>query len=382
MIYLDHNATTPVHPKALKAMLPFFKKGFGNPSSYHMAGREARAAVERARQTIARLLGVSPCEIIFTSSATEADNLALRGVAQAMRDKRRHIITSSVEHHAVLKTCRSLEKEGWHVTYLPVDAQGRVNPDDVSSAIRPDTVLISIMYANNETGVVQPVKEIGAIARRHRVLFHTDAVQAFGKVSIPPAGDFCDLMSISSHKIYGPKGAGALYIKTGTPLTPLITGGHHEHGLRAGTENVPAIVGFAVAAELVVSSCEQEAKRLAMLRDRFEEKLRALLPDIIIHGDGADRIPNTTNISFITAESESILLHLDLLGICASAGSACTTGEPEPSHVLLAMGCPPQTAQTAVRFSFGRDTTIQDIDTTAEALGDIVKKLRSISSAT
>jgi len=338
MIYLDHNATTPLHPLALKAMLPFFKTSFGNPSSYHRAGRAAKAALEKARHTIARLLGAAPGEIVFTSGATEADNLALRGVARALRDRGRHIITSSVEHHAVLKTCRSLEEEGWRVTCLPVDARGRVAPEAVAGAIRPDTVLVSIMYANNETGVVQPVEEISAICRHHHVLFHTDAVQAFGKMPFPAAGEICDLLSLSSHKIHGPKGAGALYIKNGTPIAPLLTGGHHEFGLRAGTENVPAIVGFAAAAEHAVKDCAAEAVRLAALRDRLEALLLDSVPDILVNGTGAVRIPNTSNISFLAIESESILLHLDLLGICASAGSACTTGEPEPSHGLPAAG--------------------------------------------
>ena len=382
MIYLDHNATTPLHPRALKAMLPFFKKDFGNPSSYHRAGREARAAVENARQTIASLLGASPCEIIFTSSATEADNLALRGVAWALRHRGRHIITSAVEHHAVLNTCRSLEHEGWQVTYLPVDANGRVDPVSVAQHIRPDTILISVMYANNETGVVQPVVDIGRIARSRSILFHIDAVQAFGKISLPPVAEICDLMSLSSHKIYGPKGAGALYVKNGTPLMPLLTGGHHEFGLRAGTENVPAIVGFAVAARYAVSDCPQEAVRLAALRDQFETLLLDSIPNICINGRGAERIPNTTNISFLAIESESILLHLDLLGICASSGSACTTGEPEPSHVLRAMGCSSQVAQGAVRFSLGRETTPQDIETVVRALSTITQKLRGISSIT
>ncbi|MCX8044813.1 MAG: cysteine desulfurase [Desulfobacterota bacterium] len=380
MIYLDHNATTPLDPRVLKTMLPFFKKSFGNPSSYHRHGREAREALEKARHTVAHLLGAMPREIVFTSSATEANNLALRGVVRALRNKGRHIITSSIEHHAVLKTCRALEQDGCQITFLPVDGCGRVDPNTVSRAIRRDTILITIMYAHNETGVIQPISDISRIARSHNIIFHTDAVQAFGKIPIPPARELCDLMSLSSHKIYGPKGAGALYIKRGTPISPLLTGGHHEHGLRAGTENVPAIVGFAAAAEHAVKDCGKEAVRLAALRNRLEALLIDSVPDISINGKGVERIPNTTNVSFLSVESESVLLHLDLLGICASAGSACTTGDPEPSHVLLAMGCTPQQAQGAVRFSLGKSTTARDIDTVAAVLTDIVKKLRSISS--
>jgi len=380
MIYLDHNATTPLHPRALEAMLPFFEKSFGNPSSYHRIGRQARTAVEQSRTRIAQLLGCDAPEIIFTSGATEADNLAIRGIAQALRSRGTHIITSTVEHHAVLKTCQALEAAGWHVTYLPVDRAGRVDPADLEKNIRADTILISIMYANNETGVVQPLADLSTIARRHGILFHTDAVQAFGKLPLPRAPQICDLMSLSSHKIYGPKGIGALYVKKGTPLTPVLTGGHHEFGLRAGTENVPAIVGFATAAEIAWNSCTQESVRLAGLRDRFEEQLLASIPEIIIHGKAAHRLPNTSSISFLSVESESILLHLDLMGICASAGSACTTGEPEPSHVLRAMGCTPQVAQTSVRFSFGRETSEGDLDTVIKALETTIRKLRGISS--
>lgn len=380
MIYLDHNATTPLHPQALEAMLPFLGAAFGNPSSYHRLGREAKAAVDKARKTLAQALGAQPREIIVTSGGTEADNFALRGVAHALRAKGRHIITSAVEHHAVLKTCKALEKDGVAVTCLPVDDQGRVDLDAVLKSIRPDTILISVMYANNETGVVQPVEDIGRLAREHGVLFHTDAVQAFCKIPVVAAVRHVDLLSIASHKIYGPKGAGALFVRSGTPLAPLLAGGHHEFSLRAGTENVAALVGFAEAAALGMGSLEHEAVRLAALRDRLEEQLLKAVPDIIIHGKNAPRVPNTSNISFLSVESESILLHLDLLGICASAGSACTTGSPEQSHVLLAMGCSAPEAQGAVRFSLGKDTNENQINTVTEALCGIIKKLRQVSS--
>lgn len=380
MIYLDHNATTPLHPQALEAMLPFLGAAFGNPSSYHRLGREAKAAVDKARKTLAQALGAQPREIIVTSGGTEADNFALRGVAHALRAKGRHIITSAVEHHAVLKTCKALEKDGGAVTCLPVDDQGRVDLDAVLKSIRPDTILISVMYANNETGVVQPVEDIGRLAREHGVLFHTDAVQAFCKIPVVAAVRHVDLLSIASHKIYGPKGAGALFVRSGTPLAPLLAGGHHEFSLRAGTENVAALVGFAEAAALGMGSLEHEAVRLAALRDRLEEQLLKAVPDIIIHGKNAPRVPNTSNISFLSVESESILLHLDLLGICASAGSACTTGSPEQSHVLLAMGCSAPEAQGAVRFSLGKDTNENQINTVTEALCGIIKKLRQVSS--
>lgn len=382
MIYLDHNATTPLHPQAREAMLPFLGDAFGNPSSYHRLGREAKAAVDRARKTLAEALGTQPQEIVFTGSGTEADNLALRGVAHALRKKGRHIITSAIEHHAVLQTCRALERDGFAVTCLRVDAQGRVDPDALVKSIRPDTILISIMYANNETGVIQPVEDVGRIARKHGVLFHTDGVQAFCKIPVTAGIQAADLFSIASHKIYGPKGAGALFVRSGTPLTPLLTGGHHEFSLRAGTENVAALAGFAAAAALGTSSLEREALRLAAVRERLEEQLQKAVPDIIIHGKKARRVPNTSNISFLSVESESVLLHLDLLGICASAGSACTTGTPEQSHVLQAMGCSAQEAQGAVRFSLGKDTTPQDIDTVVAALVAITKKLRKISSVT
>jgi len=379
-IYLDYNATTPLLPEALEAMLPYLKGSFGNPSSYHQPGREAKAAVARARTVVAGLLGAKPGEIIFTAGGTEADNLAIKGVAGALKDKGRHIITSAIEHHAVLKTCAALEKEGFSVTYLPVDSNGLVNPADVCRHIRPDTILISVMHANNESGVLQPIYEIGAAARKGGVLFHTDAVQSFGKVAVSLSSLPVDLLSVSSHKIYGPKGAGALFVRNGTPIIPLVAGGHHEQGLRAGTENVAAIVGFAEAASQTIAGLEHEGKRLSELRDYFEEKVQKAIPGVTINSTGTQRVPNTSSISFTSVESESILLHLDLRGIYASAGSACTTGSPEPSHVLQAMGIPQHDAQGTLRFSLGKMTTKEDLDTTVGALESIVEKLRMISS--
>lgn len=380
MIYLDHNATTPMHPEVLEAMLPFLKDGFGNPSSYYRTGREARTALEQARSTIAGYIGARPEEIIFTSGGTESDNLALRGAARALRSKGNHIITSSIEHLAVLNTCRDLEQEGFRVTYLPVDAQGRIDPGAVKQHICQQTILISIMQANNEIGVMQPVEETGALARALGIVFHTDAVQAVGKIPVNVDSLFVNMLSVSGHKVYGPKGTGILFVRKGTPLNACLTGGHQERNVRAGTENVASAVGLAKAMTIACSGMEQEQVRLSMFRDRLEELLLQKIDDIIIHGKAAPRVPNTTSISFLSVEGESVLLHLDLRGICASAGSACTTGTTEPSHVLRAMGVTAQVAQSALRFSLGKDTNEKDIDTVAEALSDIIEKLRRVSS--
>ncbi|MBN2106791.1 MAG: cysteine desulfurase [Deltaproteobacteria bacterium] len=379
-IYLDHNATTPLCPEAREAMLPFIDGLYGNPSSYHHVGRQARSAVEAARRTIAEIFGCSPAEAVFTAGGTEANNLALRGAAAALKDRGRHIITSAIEHHSVLKTAEALGRDGFDITFLPVDAQGVVAPQAAADAIRPDTILISVMHANNETGAVQPVEVIGGAARQRGIAFHTDAVQAFGKIPQGAVFEYADMVTVTAHKAYGPRGAGALLVRRGTPLVPLMTGGHHEQGLRPGTENVAAIGGFAAAAEQAVAKLASESARIAALRDRFEALLLQAISNIAINSRGAPRVPNTSNVCFAGIESESVLLHLDLLGICASAGSACTTGEPEPSHVLRALGLSSVQAQGAVRFSLGRATTVEQIDTVAAALAGIVKKLREVSS--
>jgi cysteine desulfurase len=380
MIYLDHNATTPLHPDVFKAMKPYLEKQFGNASSYYRLGREAKDALESSRKTIARCIGAQPSEIIFTSGGTESDNLALRGVAHALREKGNHIITSAIEHHAVLRTCEDLQRYGFTVTYLPVDSNGRINPDDIKRRISKKTILISLMYVNNETGVIQPVDAVGEIAQEAGVIFHTDAVQAAGKLPVNVKKLPVDLLSITAHKLHGPKGIGALYLRTGTPLMPRITGGHHEHNLRAGTENIPAIVGFAKAFSIASEQREHTTKKLEHLRQHLESQVMARIADVQINGAGAPRVCNTSNMSFCSIDGESILLHLDLHGICASTGSACTTGAPEPSHVLTAMGVPIYNAQGSMRFSLGRDNTEQEIEQVVKVLVDVTDKLRAISS--
>ncbi len=380
MIYLDHNATTPLHPKALEAMLPLLRQQYGNPSSYHRMGRDARTALDTARRTAADCLGAEPGEILFTGSGTESDNLALRGAARAGSRRSGRIVTSTTEHHAVLETCRDLEREGFTVTFVPVDENGVVLPEVLRRHVSPDTILVSIHHANNETGVIQPVSELAAAAHNAGALFHTDAVQAAGKIQLRADETGADLISVSGHKIYGPKGVGMLYVRSGTDIAPCITGGSHESGLRAGTENVAGIAGFAAALALAVENLEDTAYRTAQLRDRLEAGIREAVPDIRINGAGAQRVPNTTNISFRSVEAESVLLYLDLYGICASAGSACTTGSPEPSAVLLAMGLPAEEAQSALRFSLGTESTREQIDTTVQAVVEIIKKLRAVSS--
>ncbi len=382
MIYLDHNATTPIHAHVFRAMESYLKERFGNPSSSYQIGREAKTALENARTAIAGSIGAGYGEIIFTSGGTESDNLAIRGVAMAHRSKGDHIITSSIEHHAVLKTCQALEAEGFRVTYLPVDANGLVNPDDVLKYIESKTILITIMLANNETGVIQPIPAIGAIAKEAEILFHTDAIQAVGKIPFTVDDLGVDLLSISGHKIYGPKGIGALYIRKGVSIQPILTGGHHEHSLRAGTENIPAIMGLAQAMLLAVQNQKGTSEKFSILRKRLESGILARIEGAQINGANAPRISNTSSVSFPMIEGESILLHLDLKGICVSTGSACTTSSPEPSHVLTSMGITPQTAQGTIRFSMGEDNTKEEIDSVIDVLCDITTKLKNISSLT
>ncbi|HPJ94850.1 MAG TPA: cysteine desulfurase family protein [Deltaproteobacteria bacterium] len=380
MIYLDHNATTPLSGEVLEAMMPYFKQSFGNASSFYEPARTARAALEKARGTIAAAIGASPEEIVFTGSGTESDNLALRGVCRAFQGKDLHIITSPVEHHAVLKTCEDLQGTGVRITQVPVDNSGCVDPADVAGNITPDTVIITIMCANNETGVIQPIQAISEIARGKGIIFHTDAVQAFGKMPVHVDELGVDLMTISAHKIYGPKGVGALYIRKGTNISPIITGGSQERARRAGTENIPAIAGFAKAVEMAVEHLDEAGRHMTVLRDTFENQIMERIDNVTINGQGAPRIPNTSSMSFASIDGESILLHLDLLGVCASTGSACATGSPEPSHVLTAMGLSHVEAQGTIRFSLGKDTTLQDIDRLCEVMPGIVSRLRRISS--
>jgi len=380
MIYLDHNATTPIHPKIFDAMIPYLKENFGNASSYYRIAREARAAIENARKKVAASIGAEPDEIVFTSGGTESDNMALRGAAHALRKKGNHIITSSIEHHAVLNTCKDLEREGFNITFAPVDSNGLIDPENIRRSINSKTILISVMGANNETGVIQPVSDVGTIARERGIIFHTDAVQAVGKIPVHVGTISADLLSFSGHKIYGPKGVGALYVRRETPINPILTGGHHENDLRAGTENTALIVGFAEAVSKAVSSLGKVSKHMEALRDRLEKGVREAINDVKVYGVNAPRVPNTSNIGFSSIDGESILLHLDLNDICASSGSACTTGSPEPSHVLRAMGLTLMDAQSTVRFSTGKENTEDEIDITTEVLVTITEKLRKISS--
>jgi cysteine desulfurase len=378
-VYLDHSATTSMRSEVLEAMLPYFSEKFGNASSIHEFGREAKLALEESREKVARILDAVPTEIYFTSGGTESDNLAVKGVAFANRKKGKHLITSQIEHHAILASCEFLEKEGFEVTYLPVDSAGLVDPQDLRKAIRDDTILVSIMHVNNEVGTIQPIEELSGITREKQVYFHTDAVQSAGKVSLKMQKSNVDLISLSGHKIYGPKGVGVLYIRKGTRITPWAHGGHHEHSKRAGTENVPVIVGFARALELTDDEMEKHNQHTRALADRLYQKVLESIPDVVMHGDPQKRVPNILSLSFKGIEGESVILSLDLKGVAIASGSACTSGTLEPSHVLSAMKVPPEIAQGALRFSFGKDNTIEDVDYVAELLPEIVQRLRSIS---
>ncbi|MBN1353709.1 MAG: cysteine desulfurase NifS [Candidatus Omnitrophica bacterium] len=379
-VYLDNNATTKMREEALEAMLPFYNDIYGNASSVHQFGREARLAVDRAREKVAGLLGAaSPEEIIFTSCGTESDNLAVKGAAAFLRSKGNHIITSAIEHQAVLNTCKFLEKEGWKVTYLAVDKYGLVNPDDLKKAIGDKTVLVSVMHANNEIGTIEPIEEIGKIAKEKGVLFHTDAVQTIGKVPFDVKKLGVDLVSMSAHKIYGPKGVGALYIKKGTRIIPQQQGGHHEMGKRAGTENVAGIVGLGKAAELAAKEVFKEGERLAGLRDHLYKGIVSGIESVRLNGNPEKRLPNTLNMGFKYLEGESIILNLDMEGIAVSTGSACTSGSLEPSYVLAALGIDAAEIQGSVRFSLGRDNTKEDMDYVIKVLPPIIKRLRDMS---
>lgn len=378
-VYLDHNATTPTHPEVVKAILPYYKEVFGNASSVHQFGQQARKAIDEAREKIANFIGASPKEIVFTSGGTEADNFALKGVAYANEKKGKHIITSSMEHHAVLNPCKYLEKKGFKVTYLPVDKYGLVDPEEVRRAITKETILISIIHANNEVGTIEPVTEIGKIAKEIGIYFHTDAVQTVGKIPVNVNELNIDLLSLSGHKIYGPKGIGVLYIRKGTRIQPLIQGGHHELNRRAGTENVPAIVGLGKAIEIAKATMEKESMRLTNLRNRLCGGIGEKIECVHLNGHPGKRLPNTLNMSFEFVEGESMILSLDLKGIAVSTGSACTSGSLEPSHVLKAMRVDPAVAQGSIRFSLGKDNTEEDIDYVLEVLPEIISRLRAMS---
>ncbi len=378
-IYLDYAATSPVLPEVLDAMLPFFMSCFGNPSGIHENGRETRKAVEQARREVAETLGAESREIVFTSGGSESDNLAIEGTAFALREKGNHIITSQIEHHAVLNTCRWLEKQGFRVTYLPVDASGLVDPDSVRDAIGNDTVLVSIMTANNEIGTVEPVSKIGEICREKGVLFHTDAVQAIGMMNIHAAEINADLISLSAHKFHGPKGTGALYIRKGTKLESLIHGGAQERGLRAGTENVPGIVGMGKAITVAAKEREENQQRIRELRDQMIRIVLERIPGSQLNGHPEKRLANNCHFSFAGIESEALLLRLDLAGISVSGGSACTSGSMEPSHVLQAIGLKDELLKSGIRMTMGRETTREEIEKTAEKMSEIIADLRQMS---
>lgn len=384
-IYLDHAATTPTDPRVVEAMRPYFSEKYGNPSSIHSFGQEARAAVEEAREKVVRLIGGSAGELVFTSGGTEADNYAIEGVAYSLESKGNHIVTSAIEHHAVSHCCEFLKKRGFEISYLPVDKFGLVDPAEVKKAIKPRTILVSIMHANNEIGTIEPIAEIAEVIRKQRaelgaqVLFHTDAVQTAGHLPIDVNKLGVDLLSMSAHKLYGPKGVGALYVRKGTRLTRFLHGGGQEKGRRGSTENVPGIVGFGVAAELVLQEMESENGRLTKLRDKLINGLLEKIPESILNGHLTRRLANNVNVSIKYIEGESMLLNLDMEGIAASSGSACTSGSLDPSHVLLAVGLPHEIAHGSLRFSLGKQTTEAEIDKVIEVLPGIVAKLRAMS---
>lgn len=379
-VYMDNNSTTPLAPEVLGAMMPYLQSKYGNASSIHSQGREAKKALETSRAAIARILGAAQAECIcFTGSGSESDNMAIQGIARSLRHKGNHIVTSAVEHPAVLNTCKALEKDGFQVTAVQPDGTGMIRAETVADALRRDTILISIMHANNETGTINPIREIGGIARERNIIFHTDAVQSFCKVPFRVDELKVDLLSLSAHKIHGPKGVGALYIREGVPLRPLIYGGHQEENRRAGTENIAGIVGLATAAQLSWENREEEIGRMRMLRDRLEKQLGGAIPHTRLNGHPELRLPNTLNLSFPFVESESLLLELDLKGVSVSSGSACTSGTGEPSHVLLAMGIPHEICRGALRFSLGRENTEEDIDYVVRVLPEIVQRLQAMS---
>ena len=389
-VYLDHNATTPVEPEVLQAMLPYLSGEFGNAASIHTPGQRARAAVETAREQVAALIGARSQEVVFTSGGTESDNHAIFGIvrggsragaASGAQKEAKHVITAQIEHEAVLNACQALEKEGGAVTYLPVNSSGLINVEELRDAIGPETALISVMHANNELGTVQPLEEIGKVAAQNDIYFHTDAVQSAGKIPIDVASLGVDLLSISGHKFYAPKGIGALYIRGGTRLRQLLYGGHHQRGFRPGTENVPGIVGLGKAAELARRALEEDASRISLLRDELERGLLARIPHARANAAAAPRTPNTANITFPGIEGEALVIALDLKGLACSTGAACSSGAVEPSHVLTAIGLPPEEARASIRFSLGRHTSSADVASALEAVPGAVAQLRQLSPA-
>ncbi|MBE5813687.1 MAG: cysteine desulfurase NifS [Clostridiales bacterium] len=382
VIYMDNAATTATRKEVLETMLPFFGQTYGNPSSIHGVGREARKAVEAARKQVADAIGAEPREVYFTAGGSESDNWAIRLGCEAMSKKGKHIITSAIEHHAILHTCEAMEKEGYRVTYLPVDEFGRVSVQDVENAISEDTALITIMAANNEIGTLQPIKEIAEVAKKHGVLFHTDAVQAIGAIPVNVKELGVDMLSMSGHKFHGPKGIGALYVRKGIRMSNLIHGGAQERGFRAGTENLPAIVGIGKAIEIATAELPEYSRRMTALRDRLIDGLTERIPDIRLNGHRTERLPGNVNISIRYLEGESILMRLDLAGIEASSGSACTSGSLDPSHVLLAIGLPHEIAHGSLRLSLGMDNTEEEVETVLNELPKIVQNLRAMSPLT
>lgn len=379
IIYLDHAATTAVLPEVVDEMLPYFTQSYGNPSSVYDFSSQNKAAIQKARKTIADMIGAQEREVYFTAGGSESDNWAIKGVAETYCSKGRHIITSKIEHHAVLHSCQFLEKQGFEVTYLDVDENGLISPADLEAAIRPDTILVTIMFANNEIGTIEPIKELGEIAHKHGVLFHTDAVQAFGQVSINVDDMNIDMLSASAHKLNGPKGIGYLYIRTGVKIGPYIHGGAQERKRRAGTENVPGIVGFGKAVEIAAATMEERIAKETELRDYMMDRILKEIPYTRVNGSRKHRLPGNVNFSFQFIEGESLLIMLDMEGICASSGSACTSGSLDPSHVLLAIGLPHEIAHGSLRLSLGIDNSKEDIDFVIEQLKRIVGRLREMS---
>ena len=381
-IYLDYNSTTPTAPEVVEAMRPFFTENFANPSNVHAFGRRAAGPTAAAREKVAELLGAdSPEEIVFTGGGSEADNLAVKGAAYALRERGRHVVTSAIEHPAVLVSCEWLAEEGWDVTFLAPDEAGVISPAKLEAALRDDTVLVSIMHANNEVGTIEPIAELAAVARARGVLFHTDAVQTVGKIAVDVKDLGVDLLAISAHKFYGPKGVGALYVRDGVELVPVIHGGHQEEGRRAGTHNTPGIIGLAAALELACANCREEAERLRRLRDRLKDGILALPGPVVFMTPARHAMPNTLNVCFPGIDGEALMLALDGEGISAATGSACASGSGEPSHVHTAMGCPPEVARGSIRFSLGKYIRPEDIERVLEVLPPAVERLRAVSPA-
>jgi cysteine desulfurase len=379
VIYLDHAATTPTDPEVLQAMLPYFTDRFGSASTLYSLGKETREAVEAAREQVAALIGARADEVFFTSGGTESDNWAVTGTALAKADKGNHIITTKIEHHAILEPCHTLEKQGYEVTYLPVDSEGMIDPAELQNAINDRTILISVMHANNEIGTIQPVEEIGKIARERKIFFHTDTVQSVGSIPVDVNAIGCDMLSISAHKLYGPKGIGAMYVRKGTRISRFMQGGGQESNRRAGTHNVPGIVGLGKAAEIARLRMDEVTPRIVSYRDKLIEGILSKIPDVRLNGHRTQRLPNNVNVSFDGIEGESIILLLDMHGICASSGSACTSGSLDPSHVLMSLGLKHEEAHGSLRLTLGRENSEWDVKNVLEALPVIVERLRMMS---